>query len=321
MSRSCRSSCENHDATQQIRIRLLIFKKALQLRRPLNETELHEVLAVALDEAKILYQSIGALSVAWAQVETVLDYFNGVLIMHRNHPELVLPRSSLKSKIGFFKRSFDLIPELVPFRERAAKIVYELNRLKNIRHDAVHGVALERMPVGTHKAIRLNIKGKDITQQHTLYKLPDIAIAANDALALSRELESLSRDVFSALYPHLVKQVFPTISPTAPPPAATLVSKVGESDRATYLVRRPPKILMISFLMNGIVGLLIGGLSVSWAEVLVACVGWGIVTWLLVALIAFRGSYKPRFIIWWSISFASSLIVGSLTYIVRAVLA
>ena len=69
-------------------------------------------------------------------------YFNGVLIMHRNHLELELPRS-LRPKIGFFKRSFDRIPELAPFRERAAKIVSELNRLKTIRHDAVHGVALE----------------------------------------------------------------------------------------------------------------------------------------------------------------------------------
>jgi hypothetical protein len=192
---------------QQIRIRLLIFKKALQLRRPLSESELHEVVAVALDEAKILFQSIGALSVAWAQVETVLDYFNGVLIMHRNHPELELPRS-LKPKIGFFKRSFDRIPELAPFRERAAKIVSELNRLKIIRHDAVHGVALERMPVGTHKAVRLNIKGKDISQQHTTYKLPDIVFAANDALTLLQELSSFHRDVFNALYPDQAKQVF-----------------------------------------------------------------------------------------------------------------
>jgi hypothetical protein len=92
---------------QQIRIRLLTFKKALQLRRPLTETESHEVVAVALDEAKILFQSIGALSVAWAQVETLLDYFNGVLIMHRDHPELELPRS-LKPKLGFFKKSFEL---------------------------------------------------------------------------------------------------------------------------------------------------------------------------------------------------------------------
>jgi hypothetical protein len=168
---------------------------------------LHEVVAVALDQAKILFQSIGALSVAWAQVETVLDYFNGVLIMHGNHPELELPRS-LKPKIGFFKRCFDRIPELAPFRERAAKIVSELNRLKIIRHDAVHGVALERMPVGTHKAVRLNIKGKDISQQHTIYKLPDIVFAANDALALLQELSSFHRDVFNALYPDQAKQVF-----------------------------------------------------------------------------------------------------------------
>ena len=295
---------------QQIRIRLLLSKRTFQLGRQLTEREMHEVLAVALDETKILFQSIGGLSVAWAQVETVLDYFNGVLIMHRNHPELELPRSSLKSKIGFFKRSFDLIPELVPFRERAAKIVSELNRLKTIRHDAVHGVALKRIPVGTHKAIRLNVKGKDITQQQTTYKLPDIAFAANDVLALLRELDRLFRDVFSGLYPDLGTQVFGDTMPAAPP-ATTLLSRTTENNRATH--QRPPKRLVVSFLIIGIVGLLIGGVGASWFEVLVVCMGWGVVTWLLRVLIALKasqGSHKSgpslfsgstgltRFIVW-----------------------
>jgi hypothetical protein len=319
---------------QQIRIRFLIFKKALQLRGPLTETELNEVLAGALDEAKILFQSIGALSVAWAQLETFLDYFNGVLIMHRNHPELELPKS-LKPKIGFFKRSFDRIPELAPFRERTAKIVSELNRLKTVRHDAVHGVALERMPVGTHKAIRLDTKGKDISQQHATYKLADIAFAANDTLALLRELSSLHRDVFCALYPDQAKLVFsstsPPTTPTAAPPAATSLSRAGENGRATHQGHRL-RAHLIHFSINAIAGLLIGGASGSWFDVLVSSMGWGIVTGLFVALIASGWSYEPgtklffgspiltRFIVWWSISLVTSLIVGSLTYAVRAVL-
>jgi hypothetical protein len=88
---------------QQIRIRLLIFEKALQLKRPLTEAEMLQEGAIALDQTKILFQSIGALSVAWAQVETCLDYFNGVLISCSGNPELELPRS-LKPKIGFFRK-------------------------------------------------------------------------------------------------------------------------------------------------------------------------------------------------------------------------
>jgi hypothetical protein len=192
---------------QLIRIRFAIFKKGLQLRRPLTEPEMLQVVSVVLDETKILFQSIGALSVAWAQVETLLDYFNGVLILHKSNPELELPKS-LKPKIGFFRNAFDRTPELAPFRERAVKIVSELNRLKTIRHDAIHGVAFERMPVGTHKVTRLIYKGKDITQMHTTYSLPDIAFAANDALALLQELNNLFRDVFYVLAPDQAKQVF-----------------------------------------------------------------------------------------------------------------
>ena len=67
---------------------------------------------------------------------------------------------------------------------------------------------LSECRLGTHKAIRLNIEGKDITHHHTIYKLPDIVFAANDALALLQELSSLHRDVFNALYPDQAKQAF-----------------------------------------------------------------------------------------------------------------
>jgi len=187
---------------QQIRLRWAFLKKSFQLKRPLTETEMLQEGAIALDQTKILYQFIGALSVAWAQVETILDYFNGVLIMHQINSELKLPKS-LKPKIGFFQNSFDRMPELAPFRKSAFNIVSELNRLKTIRHDAVHGVALERMSLGTHEATRLIYDGKDITQMHTTYQLPDIANAANDAMALQEELKNLFIDVF------ILKHAFP----------------------------------------------------------------------------------------------------------------
>jgi hypothetical protein len=163
--------------------------------------------AVALDQTKILYQIIGDLTVNWAGVETCLDYFNGVLILHQTNPKLKLPQS-LKSKIGFFQNSFDRIPELAPFHKRASKIVSELNRLKTIRHDAVHGVALERGSLATHKVMRLIYNGKDISQTHTSYQLPDIANAIPDAMALQEELRDLFIDVFYVIAPEQAKQTF-----------------------------------------------------------------------------------------------------------------
>ena len=268
---------------QQIPIHLLIFKKALQVRRPLSETK---------NEVKTLYQSIGALTITWAQVETVLDYLNGILIMHRDHPERELPRT-LKPKIGFFKTSFDRIPGLAPFRERANKIASELNRLKTVRHDAVHGVALERMPVGTFKATRLGIKGKDISQQHTTYQLADIAFAAKDALAPLQELNSFYKDVFCALYHDQSKQVYAEISApttaTAAPPSATSLSRSGESDLATHQGHRL-RAHPIHFSVNGFAGFLIGAVSVSRFEVLVSSMCRGVVTSFFVALITGRSS-------------------------------
>jgi hypothetical protein len=103
------------------------------------------------------------------------------------------------------------------------------------------------------------------------------------------------------------------------PPAAWS----AENDSATQQGHMPPKSLIISSFANGIVGLFIGKVSVSWLDILVACVCWGILIWALLTLIAItrRWSHKPRFIIWWSISSVPSLIIGTLTYIVRAVLA
>jgi hypothetical protein len=191
---------------QKIQLRWALVKKTFQLKRRLTETEMLQEGAIALDQTKILYQAIGALTVNWAGVETALDYFNGVLILRFN-PKLKLPQS-LKSKIGFFQNSFDRMPELAPFRTRASKIVSKLNRLKTIRHDAVHGVALEQMSLGTHKVTRLNYEGNDITQMHTTYQLPDLAKAIPDTMALQEELKNLFIDVFYVLAPEQAKQTF-----------------------------------------------------------------------------------------------------------------
>jgi hypothetical protein len=80
--------------------------------------------------------------------------------------------------------------------------------LKTIRHDAVHGVALERMSLGTHKVIRLIYNGNDISQTHTTYQLPDIGNAIHEAMALHEELKSLFIDVFRVLAPDEAKKLF-----------------------------------------------------------------------------------------------------------------
>jgi hypothetical protein len=122
----------------------------------------------------------------------------------------------------------------------------------------------------------------------------------------------------------------PTLT-TSPLTSLREALPAAESDLVTVQGNKPPKTLMISFIINGIVGLLIGVVSVSWFEVLAACVGWGVGIWLLilVALRTGQGPIKPssglffssprltRFIVWWLIGFVPSVIVGSLIYALR----
>jgi hypothetical protein len=94
---------------------------------------------------------------------------------------------------------------------------------------------------------------------------------------------------------------------------------------------------LVSFFIDVIAGLLIGLADQPWFEVIVACAGWGIVSWLFVVLITGRVSYKAgtskpatriffnsprlsRFIVWWSSGFGISLAVASLTHAARAIL-
>lgn len=185
----------------------LMWKKTRELGRRPNESELREVLAIVLDEFNLLLRAIGGVAIAWAEVEFSLDYINGILIMHRDIAEKELPKS-LKPKIGFFKKSFDRIQELAPLREKALRLLSELNRLKNIRHDVIHGVAFERTPVAIRKVMRVDYKGKELSERYETYSIADIGYAASDMVTLKNELLTLFKDILWILHPEQAKQAF-----------------------------------------------------------------------------------------------------------------
>jgi hypothetical protein len=192
---------------QQVRIRFAVLKKAIQLRRCLTETETRETLAEVLQEKNILFGLVGALTVTWAEVELVLDFINGLLTMYKTVKDRELPRS-LRPKIAFFKKNLYQVPELTALQERTARIVAELNRLKVIRHDIVHGVAVGRMPVNVSRVLRLEYEGKDIKFRYTTYEFADIVSAMNDARALRDELNSIFWDMVRIKLPDAAKQIF-----------------------------------------------------------------------------------------------------------------
>ena len=69
-------------------------------------------------------------------------------------------------------------------------------------------MAIERLPDGTRKFLRLDFVGKDITQQHTSYGLAGIVAAANEMRELQKQLFGIFKEVLEALNPKVAQKVF-----------------------------------------------------------------------------------------------------------------
>ena len=88
------------------------------------------------------------------------------------------------------------------------KIVQELDELRVIRHDAVHGVALERLSPTARKVLRLDHDGKELKLDTKTYGLVDLTPALNDMVFLKNDLYALFRDVTLILHPNEAKQAY-----------------------------------------------------------------------------------------------------------------
>ena len=71
----------------------------------------------------------------------------------------------------------------------------------------MHGMAIERLPDGTRKFLRL-FAGKDIKQQHKSYGLPGIIAAANEMRALQELLFGIFKEILETLNPEVAQTVF-----------------------------------------------------------------------------------------------------------------
>ena len=192
---------------QYLMIRWTFVKKAFQLGRRLTEAEMHEAAAQAINEAQVLASLVGAITITWAQVELNLDVINGILIGRGELNDRELP-VSLKPKIAFFKKAFVKVAEVAHLDERALLIVAELNRLKLIRHDIIHGVAMDRTQIGARKFIRVEYRGADLVFRHQDYKFPAITEALADMVKLKGNLFALFRDTLFVISPDAAKQTF-----------------------------------------------------------------------------------------------------------------
>jgi hypothetical protein len=203
---------------QRFRYLYFFYKKVWQIRRKPNETELREILAQTLDEFNVTLRSIGALTIVWAEVDIYLHYIDGILILNAAMADKVLPRTSLVGKMEFLKDGFDVIKELAPLRDKIAGILAELERLRTIRNDIIHGIATEQTLVAVRKVMRVETKGKDLNETYRTYSIGEIAYAAVDAVKLRNSLISLFADTVRILHPDQAKQFLSEL----------LVAPVGE---------------------------------------------------------------------------------------------
>lgn len=192
---------------QNLRVRYEILKRTYRLKRKLTEKDFQDIIAHIVDEDGHRTKAIGLLTILWAQVEIALDVTNGILILDKRIQDTELPRS-LNPKIKFFRKNIAKIPELAPFVEETLRLAGELNRIKDVRHDAVHGVAIEKLSAMIRKVLRVKYDGKDLKIEYTEYGLDDLTKVLNDTIKLKDDLYAHFVSILRVLYPDIAKQFY-----------------------------------------------------------------------------------------------------------------
>jgi hypothetical protein len=178
---------------QLIKILLRAKRYKKSLKRDLNDDEhieaMFEVLLTSSDVPTGYLQAIGILTITWARIEYAIDLCNLFLIRSEKIAETQLPRP-LNAKISLFKRGF----KESRFEKTATEIVDKLQRLKNTRHDIIHGTA-KILPEGGRRIQRFAYDDTQIGQSEKDYKFTDILEAIREMLELKQTLHALLSDI------------------------------------------------------------------------------------------------------------------------------
>lgn len=121
------------------------------------------------------YARIGSIAVGWAHLEKSLDIVNS-MILHPAGGKAIqndLP-VSLKSKIAFWKAAHSRLEPLKSIRQRGAVLIAEVVRLKDKRHDCIHGFARTADPDGTRQMERMVYLGDILDVKVTPYTVDEM---------------------------------------------------------------------------------------------------------------------------------------------------
>lgn len=93
--------------------------------------------------------AVGRLTLSWATLELGLDIC--ALAVHRYHREArtdpELPRA-LGRKLRYLRKAFETLPEMASARESFLKVMDDIEKSAEVRHDMIHGIVNEVLPDG-----------------------------------------------------------------------------------------------------------------------------------------------------------------------------
>lgn len=136
------------------------------------------------------YSLAGLIITTWGRVEYYLDWINIYSIGWGQTKDKQLQKS-LDPKIRAFIRVFRDNQNLSELKERAEKLFDEINRLKEVRHDFVHGRFFDAVEENGREFARFTYSDQELGEQKKkVYKTLELT-------QHHLEIHKLSEDVYS----------------------------------------------------------------------------------------------------------------------------
>ena len=151
-------------------------------------------------EDRVFKVAIAQMVMAWANIEVLLDYINAIIITETKASSTKLPMF-LNPKLRLLRKFVTTIEALAPVRKRALKLIDEIDPLKDVRHDIIHGRIRKSVDnsLMERKIIRHRLEDGILVPYTKDYTLEEIADATDRMLDITDNLFDLLDKIETAL--------------------------------------------------------------------------------------------------------------------------
>ena len=84
-------------------------------------------------------QAMAQMLMAWENIEVLLDYINAIILLRTNEDTTKLP-AFVNQKLDLLLKSVTTIDVLASLKKNSLALVTDIDALKVVRHDVVHGM-------------------------------------------------------------------------------------------------------------------------------------------------------------------------------------